>query len=62
MEIYELIKPVHVKYLVKHEKNLNEIIEISNIVYRDNALKKTTIFKWIKRFNKGFEGCKDNVR
>lgn len=35
---------------------------MSNTVYGVKSLKKTTMFKWIKRFNESYEGCKKNVR
>lgn len=53
MEFDELL--VNVKFLVKLKNNLNEIIEILNTIYGENALKKTTISKWIKRFNEACE-------
>lgn len=63
MEIDELIKQrEYVNSLAKLRKISNKIIEILNTVYGDNVLRKTTMFKLIKRFNEGSEGCKNNVK
>lgn len=35
---------------------------MTNTVYGDKALKKTSIFKWIKRFDEGHEDCKSDAR
>lgn len=47
---------------MKLEKKFTQIIEILNKVNGDNAFKKTTMFKLIKRFNGGYEDSKDHVR
>lgn len=44
------------------EKNSNKVIEMFNTVHQGNTLKKTTLSKWIKAFNKICEGCKDNLK
>lgn len=33
-----------------------------NVVYGNNTLKKTTMSKWIKCFNEGYDDFKDKVR
>ncbi|KAF2889957.1 hypothetical protein ILUMI_16215 [Ignelater luminosus] len=40
----------------------SKIHEKLSAVYGDNALKKTTLFKWIKRFIEDREDCKDDAR
>lgn len=62
MEIDELMKQrANVKFPMKRGKNSSKYIEMLNTVNEDNVLKKTTMFKWTKRFNEGCEGCKDTV-
>jgi len=39
------------KFLVKLGKSGNKIREM--LVYRDNAMKKTAVYKWVKRFSEG---------
>ena len=46
-----------IKFLVKLGKNSQKIHEMLRAVYGDNALKKTALFKWIKRFSEGHEDC-----
>jgi len=47
----ELEQQTNIKFLVKLGKSGNEIREMSLQVYRDNAMKKTAIYKWVKRFS-----------
>ena len=50
MSELELEQRTNNKFLVKLGKSGNEIREILVQVYGDNALKKTTVHKWVKRF------------
>lgn len=51
-----------INFLVKLRKTSLQIHEMLNTVYGDSALKKTALFKWIKRFRDGRKDCKDNAR
>lgn len=53
---------INIKFLVKLGKNYQEIAEMLRVVYGDNAMKKTAIFKWIKRFKEGREDATDDAR
>ena len=46
----------NVKFLVKLGKSRNEIREMLVQVYEDNVMKKTAVYKWMKRFSEGREG------
>ena len=46
----ELEQRTNIKFLVKFGKSGNEIREILGKVYRDNAMKKTAVYKWVKHF------------
>jgi len=50
------------KFLVKLGKNGNEIKEMFVQVYGDNAMKKTAVYKWGKRFSEGRESVTDEER
>jgi hypothetical protein len=39
----------HIKFLVKLGKSGSEIREMLVQVYRDNAMKKTAVYKWVTR-------------
>ncbi|XP_015435171.1 PREDICTED: putative uncharacterized protein FLJ37770 [Dufourea novaeangliae] len=63
MEINEQMEQqLNIKFLVKLGKNSQEIHEMLRAVYGSNALKKTALFKWIKRFSEGCEDCTDDAR
>ena len=59
MSELELEQRTNTKFLVKLRKSGNEIREMLVQVYRDNAMKKTAIFKWVKRFSEGRESVTD---
>ena len=50
------------KFLVKPEKNGNEVGEMLGQVYGDNAMKKTAVYKWVKRFSEGRESVTDEEK
>jgi len=58
----ELEQRLNIKFLVKLEKSGNEIREMLVQVYRDNAMKKTAVYKWVKRFSEGKESVIDEER
>lgn len=63
MEIDEQMEQrLNIKFLVKLGKNSQEIHEMLRAAYGDNALKKTALFKCIKRFSEDREDCKDDAR
>ena len=49
----ELEQQTNTKFLVKLGKSGNEIREMSVQVYGDNAMKKTAVYKWVKRLCEG---------
>ena len=49
----------NIKFLVKLGKSGNEIREMLVQVYGDNAMKKTAVYKWVKRFSEGRESVTD---
>ena len=51
----ELEQRTNIKFLVKLGKNGSEIFEMVVQVYGNNAIKKTVVYKWIKRFSEGSE-------
>ena len=44
---------MNIQFLVKLGKSGNEIREMLVQVYRDNAMKKTAVYKCVKRFSEG---------
>jgi len=58
----ELEQRMNIKFLVKPGKSGNEIREMLVQVYRDNAVKKTAVYKWVKRFSEGRESVTDEER
>lgn len=48
--------------MVKLGTNSEEIQEMLRTLYGNKALKKTTVFKWIKRFREVREDFKDEAR
>lgn len=64
LDAYLQWKTSHEKRQILSEspKNSNKIMEMLNIIYGDNTLRNTTMFKWIIRFNKDCKGCLENVR
>jgi len=59
MSQFELKQRTNIKFLVKLGKNGNEIREMLVHIYEDNALKKTAVYKWVKRFSEGRENFTD---
>jgi len=55
----ELEQRTNIKILVKLGKSVNKIREMLLQVYRDNAMKKTAVYKWVKRFSEGRESVTD---
>jgi len=50
MSELELEQRTNIKFLVKLVKSGNEIREMLVQVYVDNVMKKTAVYKWVKRF------------
>src|SRR5215475_13621552 len=53
---------MNIKFFVKLGKCGNKIRETLVQVYRDNAMKKTAVYKWVKRFSEGRESVTDEER
>ena len=47
---FELEQRTNIKFLVKFGKSGNEMREMLLQVYGDSAMKKTAVYKWVKRF------------
>jgi len=62
MSELELEQRTNIKFLVKLRKSGNEIREMLAQVYGDNAMKKTAVYKWVKRFSEGRESVTDEER
>jgi len=62
MSELELEQRMNIKFLVKLGKSGNEIRDMLVQVYRDNAMKKTAVYKWVKRFSEGRETVTDEER
>jgi len=62
MSELELEQGTNIKFLIKLGKSVNEIREMLVQVYGDNAVKKTTVYKWVKRFSEGREIVTDEER
>jgi len=58
----ELEQQTNIKFLVKLGKSGNKIREMLVQVYGDNAMKKTAVYKWVKRFSEGRESVTDKER
>ena len=58
----ELEQQTNVKFLVTLGKSGNKIREMLVQVYGDNAMKKTAVYKWVKRFSEGRESVTDEER
>ena len=58
----ELEQQMNIKFLVKLGKNGNEIREMLVQGYGDNAMKRTAVYKWVKRFSEGRESVTDEER
>jgi len=62
MSEFELEQRANIKFLVKPGKSGNEIREMLVQVHGDKAMKKTAVYKWMKRFSEGRESVTDEVR
>jgi len=62
MSELELEQRTNIKFLVKLRKSGNEINEMLLQVYGNNAMKKTAVYKWVKRFYEGRESVTDEER
>jgi len=62
MSELELEQRTNIKFLVKPGKSGNEIREMLMQVYGDNAMKKTAVYNWVKRFSEGRESVTDEER
>ena len=58
----ELEQRTNIKFLVKLGKSGKEISEMLVQVYWDNVMKKTAVYKWVKRFSEGRESVTDEER
>jgi len=62
MSRLQLEQRTNIKFLVKLGKSGNEIREVLVQVYWDNGMKKTAVYKWVKRFSEGRESVTDEER
>jgi len=62
MSEFQLEQQTNIKFLVKLGNSGNEIREMLVQVYRDNAMKKTAVYKWVKGFSEGRESVTDKAR
>ena len=53
---------INVKFMFKLALTGPEIIDKLQLVYGSEAVKRTTVFKWLKRFREGQERIKDDAR
>ena len=58
----ELEQQTNIKFLVNLGKSGNEIREMLVQVYGDNVMKKTAVYKLVKRFSEGRESVTDEER
>ena len=59
MSELELEQRTNIKFLVKLGKSGNKIREMLVQVYRDNTMKKTAVYKWVKHVSEGRESVTD---
>ena len=62
MSELELQQRMNIKFLAKLGKSGNEIREMLVQVYGNNAMKKTTVYKWVKHFSEGRGSVNDEER
>ena len=60
MEYKDFKVKTNIKFLVKLGWKGTEIIQTLQTVYKDDALKKTCVYKWIERFRDGRKAVKDD--
>jgi hypothetical protein len=53
---------MNIKFLVKLGKHGSKIREMLVQLYRDNAIKKTAVYKWVTHFSQGRESATDEER
>ena len=53
---------MNIKFLVKLGKSGNEMRVMLVQVKGDNAMQKTAVYKWVKRFSEGRESVTDEER
>ena len=58
----ELEQRTNIKFLFKLGKSGNEIREMLVLVYGDNAMKKTAVYNWVKRFSERRESVTDEEK
>ena len=57
MSELEFEQQMNIEFLVKLGKSGNEIGDMLVQVFRVNAVKKTAVYKWVKRFSEGRGKC-----
>jgi hypothetical protein len=62
MSELELELRTNIKFFVKLGKSRNETREILVQDCGDNGMKKTAVYKWVKRFSEGRESVTDEER
>ena len=62
MSELEFEQQMNIEFLVKLGKSGNEIGDMLVQVFRVNAVKKTAVYKWVKRFSEGRESVTDKER
>jgi transposase len=63
MEIdQQLEQRINIKFLVKLSKSGHEICQMLQQAYREVALKRSTVFKWVQRYREGRKVPTDNKR
>ena len=60
MERKDFEVKTNIKFLVKLGWKRTEIIKALQTVYKDDAPKKTCVYKWIERFRDGREAVEDD--
>jgi hypothetical protein len=56
----QLEQRTNIKFLIKLGRSGSKIREMLVQVYRDNAMKKTAVYKWVTRFSEGRERDQDS--
>ena len=59
---YESNERTNIKFLLKLGKSGNEIRQMLVQVYGGNSMKKTAVYKWVRRFSEGRENVSDGER
>jgi transposase len=53
MEIDQQLERINIKFLVKLSKSGPEICQMLQQAYGEDALKRSTVFKWVQRYQEG---------